>query len=129
MTSRKGASRPNPTGPTVRRLARGLAFAAVSGCLLIFDIFRALPRVRWQRAAAATGGTMANRVVGWSTWLLPAAERARYRDEFSAELAELDGESWRYQMGYALRLLVFSVQLRRVLRQPGPVAPVRQRDR
>jgi len=80
-----------------------------------------------EASGPAVGRSVPNRVAGWSVRLLPVQERERYRDEFAAELSELRGEPRRSQVGYALRLLLYSVRLRRVLRQPGPV-PARQRD-
>jgi len=51
--------------------------------------------------------------------VLPAVERARYREEFEAELVELARESLRRQVGHGLRLVVRAVPLRLELRRPA----------
>lgn len=85
-------------------------------------------RTQQKVPTAAMSGSVPNRVAGWSVRLLPVQERERYRNEYSAELSELRGQAWRSQVGYALRLLAYSVRLRQELQQSGP-APTRQRDR
>jgi len=59
-----------------------------------------------------------------SAWLaecaarvLPASSRARYREEFEAELIEI-GRGWR-QLGHAVRVLGRAVPLRWALRRPA----------
>jgi hypothetical protein len=74
----------------------------------------------------ATGGGQVERIVGGSSsrlvgmlvGLLPVSDRARYDEEFRAELFELRAEPrWRH-VTYAVRQLVRAVWLRRELRRP-----------
>jgi hypothetical protein len=91
----------------------------------------AMVGVRWRQPATASVvdsvcarmsrvSRLARRVAGWTVRLLPAPDRARYRDELAAELYELRESSRRAQLAYAVRLLVRSVSLRRALRQVRP---------
>jgi len=54
-------------------------------------------------------------LVSWAVRVVPGAERARYREEFEAEMLEI-GRGLR-RFGYAVRVLVRSVPLRWELRR------------
>jgi len=68
----------------------------------------------------------ARRMTCWSVRMLPPAMQPRYREELAAELIELRDQPRQRQLGYALRLLVQSVNLRRTLRQAPAMAPARE---
>lgn len=67
------------------------------------------------------GGPVADvramRLACWAATVLPVPDRARYREEFEAELVEIT--RGRRQLVHALRLLVRAVPLRRELRRPA----------
>jgi len=86
-----------------------------------------LPR-SWSSATTTDGARVAVLMMQCSVRVLPVGERARYRDEFAAELYELREAPRRMQLAFAVRLLIHSMGLRRVLRQ-AQVAPIRQRGR
>jgi hypothetical protein len=62
----------------------------------------------------------AARLLATATWLLPAAARARYADEYRAELLEIahGGQSRRAQLGYAYRQAKSSLRVRAALMAP-----------
>jgi len=59
------------------------------------------------------------RLVAWAARLTPVAERARYREEFEAELLEMAGEKQLRRFGYAVRVLGRAVPLRWALLRPA----------
>jgi len=63
----------------------------------------------------------AERLVLMAAWLLPAPDRARFGEEYRAELWEIaqSGVGCRQQLGYALRQLVRAVPLRFAVLAPG----------
>ncbi|MGX7675997.1 hypothetical protein [Plantactinospora sp. DSM 117369] len=93
------------------RAARPAAAAAVAARI---PPPPALPGGVRHRIAARTGAA-ATRLIGLVVQALPAPERPRYQEEFRAELSRLSGL---HQLGYATRLLLSMVALRRALRQP-----------
>jgi hypothetical protein len=58
-------------------------------------------------------------LVGCAAHLLPAADQARYREEFEAELLELAQGAGLRQLSHAVRLLVRALPLRWELRRPA----------
>lgn len=68
------------------------------------------------------------RMAELSVWMLPAENRPRYRQEFEEELFELGDQPRRVQLGYAMRLLVRSVALRRALLHSARTAPSQRQD-
>jgi hypothetical protein len=85
-----------------------------------------LSRARVREAASSEGRlrvpmTLARRLTAVAAGLLPGAERARYREEFGSELAEIAraGGGRRAQLAYAARTVLCSAwQLRAALRSP-----------
>jgi hypothetical protein len=71
---------------------------------------RPTSETRW--ASPAGSGRAARQLVALAVLVLPAHERARYAEEFRAELCELRLA----RMRYALRLVAHSWSLRRILR-------------
>lgn len=61
-------------------------------------------------------------LVGITLWMLPAAVRPRYSEEFRAEVMGM--RRWR-QLMYALRLVTRSWELRRCLQDGPPAATAR----
>lgn len=68
-------------------------------------------------------GRTCKRLVTLAVCVLPANQRARYAEEFRADLWEL---SRARRLGYAIRLVAFSVSLRRNLLSAAAVAAVQQ---
>lgn len=92
--------------------------AVVAGGVIVV-----LVRREWRRP-----GRAALRMAEWSVRVLPVRDQSRYRKEFESELFELRERSRRVRLGYAARLLVRSVALRRALLDVTPVPSVRERD-
>jgi len=57
----------------------------------------------------------AGRLAGFAVWMVPPAQRPRYREEFRAELYDLAGRRWWRQLAYGARLLCRACELRRVV--------------
>ena len=69
---------------------------------------------------------LAQRLTGAAVLCLPVTQRARYREEYHAELHEIAGTSRRAQWRYAANLLICAWPLRRELRRSeGKPAPNR----
>ena len=103
----------------VSALLRELELAYRQACSAEASVTTAVRR----RGAGEHGGSAsARRVACWSARMLPMAHRARYHDEFVAELFDLQAKPRLTQLAYALRLLARSVGLRRALRHPMPPA-------
>jgi hypothetical protein len=92
--------------------ALGLAIGRAIGRALV----RALAAPRRPGRVTAS----ASRLLTAAARLLPAADRARYAEEFRSELWELAraGEPRRRQIGYAARQAASSLRLRAELRAP-----------
>lgn len=67
------------------------------------------------RPADLHAGQLPLGMVQLAVWLLPAAHRSRYCEEFRAELAAMDDLPRLAQLGYALRQLARAWPLRRAL--------------
>ena len=98
------------------------AVALVSASVLVSVLARALarnPSVRRQPAAVRVAPT-AGRLLAATARLLPAADRARYGEEYRAELSEIahTGAGRRSQLAYAARQLTSVWRLRAELRAP-----------
>ncbi|MBA8932182.1 hypothetical protein BC739_009441 [Kutzneria viridogrisea] len=69
----------------------------------------------------ARPGWMSRHLVQRAVWCLPSAHRARYREEFDAELAEIAETRGRVrQWGYAVRLVGRAVALRHAVQAAVP---------
>jgi hypothetical protein len=83
---------------------------------------RAQAATSWTTDPAAPPARMAAGLVAQAVRALPATDRARWREEFDAELAELAEAEVprRAQLGHAVRLATRVWSLRRALRTPSP---------
>ncbi len=115
-----GALASSRTGDRVRALDRlGVAARARVRELAIFDddegrrLGRDLLGCVTSARNAAVAGPATRRLVAVAVFLVPAAHRRRYAEEFGAELAALAG---RQRRAYALRLVGGAWRLRRGLR-------------
>ena len=93
--------------------ARGLAVA------LVGELAGVGPVACWARGVVADDvcsvpGRMPRGLVALAVWLLPAAQRSRYRAEFVADIVELP---YRERLGYSARVLTHAWQLRGALHE------------
>lgn len=117
------------------RWARYCGVDLADACSLAGDLVDAVRQISepgpGPRSASGRGGELrrprlAGRLVAAAAALLPPGDRARYREEFRAELADIAAAGGqKAQMAYAARQVMSALRLRRALRAPqrGRAAP------
>ena len=106
--------------------ARALAARLASDLAHSYECALGLDRVSSSGAAPGQQGTVvrvapsARRLLAVAGWLLPAADRARYSEEYSSELWDIAhaGARRRHQFQYAIRQTLRLVQLRSAVLAP-----------